>query len=257
MVIGSKLYRTKECANSMAWAKEHIIDAPDGSVFLADTMLKARGRQDRVWKLYPGQLLLTLLLKPKLLHAVGFDDIPVRLNQLNMAISVGIAKALEPYGVGIKWPNDFVVGDNEACLKKIGGLLAHVVWQNNFPAGIIIGFGINVNTQIAATDDLYQTATSLAMATGKDLDMRAVYHDLLEKLDRMYTLWEDKQFSQIYRQWKAQQVCLGKKITIHQKDGAVISGVMSQVLPNGDMLMTVLGKVQIIPFCIVSDVQAG
>jgi len=252
MIIGSKLYRIKECSNSMVWAKEHSIDAPDGSVFIADKILHTCGRQGRIWQQYPGQLLVTILLKPKLLHEVGFDDVPVRLNQLNMALSVGIAQALELYNVGIKWPNDFVVSD-----KKVGGLLAHVVWQNNFPACIIIGFALNINTQFAVTDQLYLTATSLSMAIGKDLDMRAIYHDLLAKLDSYYSLWEQKQFVQIYRSWKAFQIYLGKKIAIHQKDSIVVSGVMSQVLPNGDMLLLVDGKIQIIPFCIVSDVRVG
>lgn len=256
MIIGSKLYRIKECANSMSWAKEHIIDAPDGSVFLADKLLQASGRSGRSWQIYPGQLAITLLLKPKLLHEDSFDDIPVRLNQLNMALSVGVAQALEQYGVGIKWPNDFVVGA-ETSLKKVGGILAHVVWQNNFPAGIIIGFGINVNSQISQNDSLYPIATSLAMVMGQDLDMRALYHDILARLDAVYALWVNKKFVEIYREWKSRQVCLGKNLTIHKKDGEVISGVMSQVLPNGDMLLSILGKIQIIPFSIVSDVRVG
>ncbi len=251
MVIGSKLYRTKTCTNSLIWARENLDTAPDGSVFLADTLTNAYGRQGRTWHVLPGQLLITILLKPKLLGKCGLDDIPVRLNQLNMALSVGIAKVLEPYGIGIKWPNDFVVND-----KKVGGLLAHVVWQNNWPAGIIIGFGINVNTQFTIEDSLYATATSLSMVTGHVLDMREVYHKLLASLDEAYTLWGSEKFDEVYRQWKARQLCLGKRLTIHKKNGVLISGVMSQVMPNGDMMMAVDGAgIQIIPFCVVSDVK--
>ncbi len=253
MVIGAKLYRTKTCANSFAWARENIDSAPDGSVFLADTLTHAYGRQGRNWVVYPGQLLITLLLKPKLFHGCCLDDIPVRLNQLNMALSVGIAQVLEQYGVGIKWPNDFVVND-----KKVGGLLAHVVWQNNWPAGIIIGLGINVNTQIKPDDELYATATSLSMTIGHDLDMRALYRDLLASLDAAYTLWGSAKFDDVYRQWKARQLYLGKRLTIHQKNGVLISGTMSQVMPNGDMMLQVDGAgIQIIPFCVVSDVKTN
>lgn len=253
MIIGSKLYRTKTCANSLEWAREHLDTAPDGSVFLADTLTHAYGRQGRTWSVYPGQLLVTLLLKPALLKKCCLDDIPVRLNQLNMALSVGMANVLEPYGVGIKWPNDFVAQD-----KKVGGILAHVVWQNNWPVGVIIGFGINVNTQFVSGDTLAQTATSLAMVMGHDLDMRALYHDLLSGLDQLYAAWSDGKFNEIYRQWKTKQVYLGKQLTIHQKDGTVISGVMSQVMPNGDMMLAVQGKgILVIPFCIVGDVKVA
>lgn len=253
MVIGSKLYRTKTCENSLAWAREHLDTAPDGSVFLADTLVQAYGRQGRVWKVYPGQLLITLLLKPKLLHSCGLDDIPVRLNQLNMALSVGIAQVLAPYGVGIKWPNDFVVHD-----KKVGGLLAHIVWQNNWPMGIIIGFGINVNTQIQPDDALSEIAISLAMAIGHDLDMRTLYRDLLVNLDELYAIWSDGKFNEIYRQWKALQVYMGKSLTLHQKDGTLITGVMTQVMPNGDLMLSVPGRgILLIPFCLVSDVTVA
>jgi BirA family biotin operon repressor/biotin-[acetyl-CoA-carboxylase] ligase len=250
MIIGSKLYRTKMCTNSLAWAREHIDSAPDGSVFLADKLANAYGRQGRAWFIYPGQLLITLLLKPALFHRCCLEEIPIRLNQLNMALSIGVASTLSKYGIGIKWPNDFVVQN-----KKVGGLLAHVVWQNNWPAGVIIGIGININTQFDKNDELFPIATSLAMVAEQDFDMRLLYRELLKNLDEAYALWGSSKFDEIYRQWRLLQVCLGKQLTIHQKNGQLMSGTMSQVLPNGDMIMSVSKKGSvIIPFCIVSDV---
>lgn len=252
MMIGSKLYRMKECNDSLAWAREHIQDAPDGSVFLADTLTFAHGRQGREWIVCDGQLLVTILLKPVFFSTCNSDDLPVRLNQLNMAISVGIARSLEPYGVGIKWPNDFVVHD-----KKVGGVISLVVWRNNRPTAIIVGFGINVNTQFNTNDSLYAIATSLAMVVGHDVDRRSLYQDLLKNIDHEYTQWNNGQFELLYRAWRSRQVYLGRLLHIHKKDGASITGIAKQVLPNGDLMLHVEGdlpRVIMVPFSTVQDV---
>ena len=139
MVIGSKLYRTKVCADSMLWAKEHLADAPDGAVFLADELSKARGRSGRIWVCAPGQLAVTILLKPANFKTISHDNLGVRLNQLNMALSLGILAPLKEYGLGLKWPNDFI---SEANNKKVGGMLMSVIWAvfgiSDFISSIIL-----------------------------------------------------------------------------------------------------------------------
>ena len=75
MIIGNKIYHKKKCFNSLQWAKEEIEYAPDGSVFLADEHEYTKGRQSRIWKHYPGQLLVTILLKPKhIIKHLGKDS---------------------------------------------------------------------------------------------------------------------------------------------------------------------------------------
>ncbi|KKQ49731.1 MAG: Biotin-[acetyl-CoA-carboxylase] ligase [candidate division TM6 bacterium GW2011_GWF2_38_10] len=252
MSIGTKLFRVHTCEDSIAWACEHIADAPDGSIFLADTLLQARGRQGRSWVIYDGQLLITMLLKPALLQTVSSDDIPIRLNQLNIALTVGIVKVLAPYGVGLKWPNDFM-----CCDKKVGGMLAHVVWQCGRPAGVVIGLGFNVNTIFNPEDELYSRATSLAACIGHEIDRRTLYKALLVSMDVEYGLWGKGMFDQAYKTWRSMQLYLGRYVEIHQKDGALIRGIMKQVLPNGDMMLSEDNqtlRAHIIPYSVVSDV---
>ena len=48
---------------------------------------------------------------------------------------------------------------------------------------------------------------------------------------------------------------MGKSIKIHQKDGSIISGIMIQVLPNGDMLLLdESGKQKIISFYMIEQI---
>lgn len=243
-MIGGNLYRTKSCADSIAWAGQHLSDAPDGSVFLADSLQNAKGRSNKVWVWQPGQLAVTILLKPKNFNLNSVEDLPIRLNQLNMAISIGINKILSEYGVGLKWPNDFVLNK-----KKVGGLLFKVVWENNFPAGIIFGFGININNVFDKSDELFEIATSLKQELGKELDMRTIYKNLLNSMNEFYEKWQTGAFDEIYKLWRKAQINLGKKLKINLTGDKSIFGTMMQVMPNGDIILVdETGKQQIIPF---------
>lgn len=288
MIIGSKLYRTLQCADSMAWAKEHMALAPDGAVFLADKLTHAKGRGDRIWKIYDGQLNVTILLKPKILHSFSSDDLPIRINQLNMAVSLGIYDAIchseassgskfcspsekfkecNGYCVGIKWPNDFVVQDlgavnnngliaNESAVnKKVGGVLFHLVWEGDIPVGIVCGFAINVNNIFDKSDELFDIATSLASISDSKVEMRPLYKNLLISINNYYKKWLAGNFDEIYKLWRKAQLFMGKSIKIHQKDGAIATGTMMQVLPNGDMLLIESsGKQKIVSFYMVEQI---
>jgi len=108
MIVGSKIYHKSRCYNSIEWAKNEIDKAPDGAIFIADEHEYTRGRQGRIWKNYPGQLFITILLKPENLKDIEQQDLSVRLNQLSMALCLGILEPLKAYGVSLKWPNDFI-----------------------------------------------------------------------------------------------------------------------------------------------------
>ena len=264
-MLGSKLYRTTLCADSMAWAKQNLATAPDGAVFLADKLTCANGRSGRVWKIYDGQLNVTFILKPKCLRNFSAEDLPIRINQLNMAVSLGIYDAIKEFGtssaggissagtadiIGIKWPNDFITQN-----KKVGGVLFHLVWEGENPAGLICGFAINVNNIFDKSDDLFETATSLAFIAGSNIEMRPLYKKLLISIDNYYQKWLSGNFDEIYKLWRKAQVYLGKPIKVHQKDGAVISGIMVQVLPNGDMfLLDESGKQKIISLYMIEQI---
>jgi len=244
----------------MAWAKNNIASAPDGSVFLADQLEVAQGRQGRTWGIRPGQLLITIVLKPEILALLSSEDLPIRLNQLNMALALGILDPIKEYGTKLKWPNDFVIPE-EQIHKKVCGMLVHLVWHEEKPLGIVFGFGMNVNTIFDTQDELSPIATSLLSYkqvhdnNTNSIDMRDLYKKLLASLDTYYSQWKQQNFSSIYTEWKNNQAFLGKPLTIHQKDGSVISGTMTQVMPNGDLMLKTDSKIMIIPFYTVEEVK--
>jgi BirA family transcriptional regulator, biotin operon repressor / biotin---[acetyl-CoA-carboxylase] ligase len=233
-MIGCKIYKKKICVNSLDWARENIKTAPHGAVFLSDTHEVARGRDGRLWQQYPGQLLVTVLLKP------GFGS----LTNLNMALTLGILQPLKKYGVGLKWPNDFILNN-----KKVGGMILESVWSGDELEGVILGFGLNVNNVFDSKDELSKIATSLVAHTKKQIDIE----DLLKKLLVSLNVYCDKE---VYKEWKSNQIYLNKKITVHKKDGTVVCGIAKDFLPNGDLVLCAGEKEEIIPFYVVTSVTS-
>ena len=236
----------------MAWARSLIHEAPDGALFLADTYTHAHGRQGRIWQIMPGQLMVTMVLKPPLLKVMHTDDLEVRLSQLNMAIALGIVSPLKAYGASLKWPNDLVINQ-----QKIGGLLMQVVWEGNSPCGIIVGFALNVNNTFTAEHELFSIATSICMQTGEPVELRGLFKIIMAEIDAWYAAWQQLAFGSIYKAWRQEQSFLGKQITVHQKTGAICNGLAQQVLPNGDLQLLVEGekKPLTISFYQVEDIR--
>lgn len=239
MVIGKKLYRLHTVADSMEWAHSHSKDAPDGSVFLADIVASARGRNNRPWVIQPGQLMVTILLKPSSTMFAVPEDTAIRINQLSMALSLGILGPLKNYGVTFKWPNDFIGGT-----KEIGGMHMQLICQGAQPQSLILGFALNVNNTIDPENPLTAHATSLQSVTGRELDRRTLYKDIIAQLNYWYREWKHHNFAGIYKQWRSEQSYLGTTLHIHNHDGIVITGHAQQVLPNGDLLLIDQNKKQ-------------
>ena len=74
--------------------------------------------------------------------------------------------------IELKWPNDLFIGN-----KKMGGILTEIVDQV-----ILIGIGLNINTQEGALQEINQPATSLFIETGKLYDLPPLIGEIAETL---------------------------------------------------------------------------
>ncbi len=231
-IIGSTFFRTKSCDNSIQWAKDNLASAPDGSVFIAETLTAARGRQGRTWQCAPGQIAVTILLKPTLFQNLEEQDVAIELNHLSMALSLGILDPLHTYGAGLKWPNDFYLAE-----KKVGGMLIEIVWHDEKPIAAILGFAINVNNHFDTHHPLASIATSLSDQTTTIIDESQLLTNLLISLDLWYQNWLAQNNNLIFESWKKKQLFLGKKINVHLHDKSIISGILKDVTPNGDAII--------------------
>ncbi|MFA5306805.1 MAG: biotin--[acetyl-CoA-carboxylase] ligase [Candidatus Babeliales bacterium] len=252
MVIGKRIYRLHTIADPMEWARSHCKDAPDGSVFLADIVTSAHGRHNHPWVIQPGQLIVTILLKPPASIFATPEDTKIRINQLSMALSLGIFRPLKPYGTQFAWPNDFVIGT-----KKIGDMHIQLIWHGTLPQNLILGLALNINNTIDQENPLTSHATSLRSVTGQELDRRALYKDIILQLNHWYHEWKHHNFADIYKQWRAEQSYLGSALNVHNHDGLMITGHAQQVLPNGDLLLIDQEKKQkLISFYQVEEISS-
>ena len=102
---------------------------PDRTVLVADHQTAGRGRLDRRWDAPPGANLLASIL---------FRTVPADPGALTRRLGVAVVRAVTGLGVadvGLKWPNDVLVGD-----IKLAGILAQ-----RAPSGpVVVGVGLNV-----------------------------------------------------------------------------------------------------------------
>ena len=111
---------------------------PHGTVLVADHQTAGRGRRDRRWESAPGDaLMVSVLLEP--------TSGPASLASLTTAVGVAAAEAcaaLGADGVGLKWPNDLVVGP-PGERRKLAGILAQSLVSPDRVAAVV-GLGLNV-----------------------------------------------------------------------------------------------------------------
>ena len=108
--------------------------------------------------------------------------------QLTPCVGVAVCRAIERVcGLTpeIKWPNDLLLGG-----KKLCGIL---VESSSFRGSrfVVVGVGINANTAPADfPEELRDSATSLAAALGREVDLQALALAEIEELDAMYAQWQ-------------------------------------------------------------------
>lgn len=244
--IGQLIITEQQCDDSMAWARQMVPLASDGTVLITRELTKARGRQGRRWVLASGQITHTLILKPAL-PAPNEQA----LATLTMALTLGLWAPFQHRGVTLKWPNDLYLNN-----KKLGGMLLENLWQDGKLAAVIAGYSININNSCCSHDVLSSIATSLNDETGQPYDLGALQLQLFGSLSQFYRQWQQGEYQEIFQLWRRHQGYLGKPIKVHNRDGSLLEGIAQDVLPNGDLILhlPVADRTYIITFAQVEEV---
>lgn len=129
VVIFDSTASTMDDAHSMA-----AVDAPAGTIVIADRQAAGRGRNGRRWASESGQgIWMTLIERP--------ND-PRVIDVLSLRVGLRAARALDRFAdvpVGVKWPNDLFIGDG-----KLAGILIEARWRSDRIDWVAIGIGVNV-----------------------------------------------------------------------------------------------------------------
>jgi len=184
------------------------LDAPEGSVVVADYQTAGRGRQGRAWLAPPDTaLLVSILLRP-----TGPAE---RIPQLSLVAGVAVREALALAGVEtrLKWPNDILLHG-----KKVCGILLEAASGPLREPGVVVGIGLNVNQERADfAADLRQRATSLSVATGRAWERETLLMLLLSSMDRWYSTHRREGFAPVREAWLSGSGDLGRWIRVDSR----------------------------------------
>ena len=175
----------------------------EGTVILADSQTRGKGRRDRQWHSEPNVgVYLSTILKPSL---------PLeQMAQITLVAGVALVQAINDFSQAkafLKWPNDIILNH-----KKVAGILTES-YQGGDHTGVILGIGINVNHSRFPVS-LQHIATSLAMENGVLFERPPLISSLLTHLDREYRCFLDEGISPVIDQWNFNSEMFGKHISL-------------------------------------------
>ena len=201
--------------------------APDGTVIVANTQTKGRGRLGRVWTSPPGSgLYLSIILRPRCP--------PDRYPRLALTAGVGVASAIQETGVRprLKWPNDILLAG-----RKVGGVLTEAAFDESRIGLVILGIGINVNTeQDEFPVSVKNLATSLRLRLGKPVSRIHLLQSLLHQIEQWYEVFRMGNFESILDAWCQFDDTLGRVVEVFLP-GRRLVGVAEAIQPDGALLV--------------------
>jgi BirA family biotin operon repressor/biotin-[acetyl-CoA-carboxylase] ligase len=174
-VVGNRIAYFRHLSSTMDEAVRRAQEGvKEGAVILAEEQTAGRGRFGRAWVSQPGNLYLSIVLRPSL----------QALQYLSLLSGVAVLRAirkttgLEPT---IKWPNDLRLGSRKVC-----GILVENAVQDNSVQYAIVGIGINVSIAPSTSYGLANIATSLNAESGREIDRGILLKNLLHEMDSIY-----------------------------------------------------------------------
>lgn len=206
--------------------------APEGTAILARRQTAGRGRAGRGWDSPNGNLHLSVLLRP---------DAPLRVAPLfglatAVALADATAAALPGAPVGLKWPNDLLLGD-----AKAGGILAEAVADNDRIGHLILGIGVN----LAHAPALPDRATACFASFGPPPEPVGFAGTLLDALGRRLGQLAAQGFAPIRDAWLARGPAPGSPITV-RGNAAPRSGRFAGLGADGSLLLDQDGETRAI-----------
>lgn len=125
--------------------------APHGTAVVAGEQTAGRGSRGRGWQSPPGGLWLSVLCR-----AAGEAAAEVMSLRAALAVAPTIELMVPGVRLGIKWPNDLLLGG-----LKAGGILCEARWQGGTLGWIAVGLGLNVSNPVPG--ELAGVATTLSV----------------------------------------------------------------------------------------------
>ena len=203
--------------------------APAFTAVSATEQTEGRGRRGRGWTSPPGNLYVSLLVRP---------PYPVsEASQLSLvaALALGdaLAECVSSSRIHNKWPNDVQVDGRKIAgllLESSGGSQGNVDW-------VVIGCGVN----IAVHPNLPEYDTiSLDSITDKKTSIEEFLAFFLEHFEARYDIWINGGIDPIRKAWVERAANIGREIVV-RLPRTEIKGVFEGLDASGALILTRAG----------------
>ena len=233
-------YQTVGSTMSLAHALAADPATRSGTLVVAEEQTLGMGRLQRRWEAPAAQAVLaSLILKGPHLPA----DPALLPMMAGVAVVTGITRLLPELAdeIGLKWPNDILLGDDLVTGRKVGGVLIETSFISNHIDFAVVGMGINVNQSAydlpCVPPDAPQP-TSLRLFMGRTVDRTDVLISICQAWDEL--LGPAGATHDLYFQWRNLLYTLGQPVTVHFAGDfaeAPLTGTAVDVTSDGELVI--------------------
>ena len=203
------------------------------AVCMAEQQIAGRGRRGKVWISPFGKNIYMSLGR-------YFDGGASGLVGLSLVIGscvVATLRALGVESVGLKWPNDIILGAG-----KLGGILVELGKLNKESTFVVMGIGINLELSEESSRQIDQPWSHIGDdATISRNDLAA---GLIESLMTAFYRFEKDGFISFAEEWNSNNVYKGQEVVILQGEDR-IGGIDAGVDHSGNYLLETATGVQV------------
>lgn len=199
--------------------------AAEGTVVVAETQTKGRGRLGRGWASPPFRnLYISIVLRPPIATTVA--------PQIGLVAGLATAETVSHWAprAVIKWPNDVLIAG-----RKVAGILAEMEADADHVRFVITGIGVNLNSSEADFPaELRDKAVGLCAVVGGPIDRVAFASRLLSRLEERYDQFVRDGFAAIRPLWERLSCLTGRQVQIDSGDQRY-TGVVCGVADDGSL----------------------
>jgi BirA family biotin operon repressor/biotin-[acetyl-CoA-carboxylase] ligase len=205
-LVGKEIHHYMRVSSTQEAARGLAVEgAKEGTVVIAETQTRGKGRRGREWRSPAGGVYMSIILKPQIN--------PARTPLLTLLAGVVVAKVLRRlYNLKaeLKWPNDVMVNNRKIC-----GILTEMTAETEAVNYCIVGIGINANVELAHFPPEFRASTtSLKKELSAHVSRAELVRDLLNEIEQLYAVFRERGPAPILEEWKALTNTLGARVQV-------------------------------------------
>jgi len=230
--------KTKEVGKNIAYydvidstnkqAKIEAMGGADhGTIVVAEQQQSGKGRRGRWWSSPYGKgIWLSMILR------CNIEPSKASMITLVAGLAVcNVVKEITALDAKIKWPNDIVVNG-----KKVCGILTEMSMEISEIDYIVVGIGINVNTDEFDTEIL-DMATSLKKEAGKAFSRKQLLQNILLEFEKLYDIFmKTGDLTNLIEKYNERSINMGKYVKVINGNNVLV-GKVENIDKEGQLII--------------------